>query len=71
MTGTTGTAGSSGSQNELTQVNLLQETRGPMTVSVATESDRADWDGYVERSSGAAGYHEWAWRAVVRARLRT
>jgi len=67
MTGTTGTSsttGTPGERNELTPVDLFQETPGPMTVSLATESDRADWDAYVDRNSDAAGYHEWAWRAV-------
>ena len=54
----------SGSTTEVADAGLPQNTGGPMTVSVATESDRADWDAYVERSPDAAGYHEWAWRAV-------
>ena len=64
MTGASSATGTSGERNELTQAETFQVTRGPMTVSVATESDRADWDAYVERNSGAAGYHEWSWRGV-------
>src|SRR5579862_7161143 len=43
-----------------------------MVVSVATETDRAAWDAYVDAClapprggvPGATGYHSWAWRDV-------
>ena len=35
-----------------------------LKVSLASESDRADWDAYVVTHPDSAGYHEWAWRGV-------
>lgn len=56
--------GAPGSTNDVAYAGLSENSGGPMTVSIATESDRAEWDAYVERTPEAAGYHEWAWRAV-------
>jgi len=36
----------------------------PVTVSVASEADRAAWDAFVASRPEAAGYHEWAWRGI-------
>jgi FemAB-related protein (PEP-CTERM system-associated) len=35
-----------------------------LTVTVAGDRDRADWDRYVSGQTGASGYHSWAWRDV-------
>jgi FemAB-related protein (PEP-CTERM system-associated) len=35
-----------------------------LTISEASESDRTDWDAFVQSRSDAVGYHEWAWRGV-------
>jgi FemAB-related protein (PEP-CTERM system-associated) len=35
-----------------------------LSVSLASESDRAAWDSFVHAQPGACGYHEWAWRSV-------
>jgi len=38
---------------------------GPLTVAVATEPDRAEWDAFVSSQPAATGYHEFAWRGVI------
>lgn len=38
--------------------------RSSVTVSVASRTDAAAWDAYVESRGDAAGYHSWRWRAV-------
>jgi FemAB-related protein (PEP-CTERM system-associated) len=35
-----------------------------LSVSLASESDRAAWDSFVHARPDACGYHEWAWRSV-------
>ena len=36
--------GASGSTNDVAHAGLPEKTGGPVTVAVATESDRAEWD---------------------------
>ena len=36
----------------------------PPVVTVASDVDRAAWDGFVSRHPDATGYHEWSWRRV-------
>ena len=35
-----------------------------LSVSLASETDRAGWDAFVRTRPDAVGYHEWAWRGV-------
>jgi FemAB-related protein (PEP-CTERM system-associated) len=35
-----------------------------VTVSLASESDRAEWDAFVHSRQDAFGYHEWTWRGI-------
>lgn len=48
----------------LSHAETCDRAGGAVTVSeVAGDATAADWDDFV-RTSGAAGYHEWAWRGV-------
>jgi len=35
-----------------------------VSIAIATEADRMEWDAYVASRPEAVGYHEWAWRQV-------
>src|SRR6266849_3226186 len=54
------------------QASSLAPIDGPLTVTVASEDDRPEWDAFVtgglSEARGprpdACSYHEWAWRSV-------
>src|SRR5713101_3158471 len=54
------------------QASSLAPSDGPLTVTVASEDDRPEWDAFVtgglSEARGlrpdACSYHEWAWRSV-------
>jgi FemAB-related protein (PEP-CTERM system-associated) len=44
---------------------LVDRTTG-VSVSLAADAERQEWDAFVGRQTGSTGYHEWEWGSVFR-----